>query len=330
MCPNLDRLQSEITLAQTKIFKDPVLNTALIASVDLGGTKVRGAICLLDGTILAETTEPTDPSGGTAVIQQIASLIKKIARDSAVGSHALTMAVIGTPGVPNLETGTITQAPNIANLDQINFRQNLSDQLGVPALLENDVNLAAVGEHWLGNPSKCDNLVYLSVGTGIGAGIIIDGKLYRGTSGLAGQVSLLPFGADPFEGESLRSGALERVAATAAIVRSYQQATTLKSTVPEVIELANAGNDAAIEALNCACLQIARAIISTVVIVDPEVLVLGGSIGNRSEIRRRIVDYAVRLSSKPINLRSTCLDQNAPILGGVRLAHLHFQPISSR
>ncbi len=316
-------------LARTKISIDPKLNTALVASVDLGGTKVRAAICHLDGTILAENTEPTDPSGGAAVVQQVARLISQLQTDTAVASRTAAIAVIGTPGVPNSETGTITQAPNITGLDQINFRQNLSDQIGVPVQLENDVNLAAVGEHWLGNPSNCDSLVYLSVGTGIGAGIIIDGKLYRGTSGLAGQVSLLPFGADPFEAESLRSGALERAAATAAIVQSYKKASTIQATVPEVIELANADNEAAIEALDCACLQIARAVIATVVIVDPEVLVLGGSIGKRSEIHHRVEDYAAQLSSKLVNLRSTCLGQNAPIMGGVRLANLHFRPINA-
>lgn len=92
--------------------------------------------------------------------------------------------------------------------------------MGIEVLIENDVNLAALGEHWMTHQGNRNNLVFLSVGTGIGAGLVIGGQLVRGAGG-AGEIGFLPFGTDPFEAESLKVGALERATATSAIIGHY-------------------------------------------------------------------------------------------------------------
>ena len=201
------------------------------------------------------------------------------------------------PGVYDPKTGAVLMAPNIVGIDQFDLAAAVHKRLGIEVFVENDVNLAALGEHWLGNRREHDNFVYISVGTGIGAGVVVGGKLLRGTIGAAGEIGFLPFGADPFEAESLKVGALERVTATSAIVGSYLELSGRESDVPGVFDAAGAGDVAAQETLDRVARQIARAAAAIAAIVDPSLIVVGGSIGTRTELLERIVRFCLPVLS---------------------------------
>ncbi len=298
---------------------------ATIASVDLGGTKVRAALCDLTGNVLAERVEPTERSGGINVVEQITRMVRQTASNKTGAFGDLHIAVVGVPGVPDPRSGAILLAPNIAGIDEIDLAGSLRERLGVEVFVENDVNLAAIGEHWLGSRGEDDNLAFISVGTGIGAGIVVGGNLLRGSFGAAGEIGFLPFGADPFEVASLKIGALERVAATSAIIDLYQSLSGRTTDVPGVFDAANDGDTAAVRALDEVARQVARAATAIVAVVDPSVVVIGGSIGSRDEILERIVQFVSDSSPRKVRIGKSRLGDQATLAGGasVALSHLH-------
>ncbi len=292
-------------------------SAATVAAVDLGGTKVRVALCDLAGKVLVEHAEPTLQEGGDGVAGQIARMIRRTASDLAVDPH---VAVVGVPGVPDPGSGVIRHAPNLAGLDRFDLAGSLGQRLGLEVLVENDVNLAALGEHWLGDHGVDGSLAFISVGTGIGAGLIVGGTLLRGSSGGAGEIGFLPFGSDPFEAPDHRAGALERAAATGAIIERYRSLSGRTADVPGVFDAANDGDAAAVRTLDEVAVEIARAAAAVAVLVDPSVIVIGGSIGSRDELLGRITRFVPQCSPRPVSVRKTQLGDHATLAGGVSVA----------
>ena len=317
--------RTEGNIGRRAVVYEIVPNAAMVASVDLGGTKVRAALCNLSGAVVSEATEPTSRAGGVEVINQIAALIAQAAKQADIPAEKIRVAVVGVPGVLEAATGNIRLAPNISGIDSIDFPALLQARLGVEVLVENDVNLAALGEHWMTHQGERDDLVYLSIGTGIGAGLVIGGQLVRGANGAAGEVGYLPLGADPFEPESLKVGALERMSATSAIVGHYAALTGQVVSVPEIFDAAIAGSAAAVQVLERAASYIARAIAAIAAVVDPACVVIGGSIGARDELIRMIIPEIQRCFARPIPVEASVLGDHAALAGGasIALSRLH-------
>lgn len=317
--------QTEGHVGRRAVVYEIAPSAATVASVDLGGTKVRVALCDLTGTVLAEQVEPTNRAGGFKIVDQIARMIRTGLNQADIPFDDLHTAVIGVPGVPDKQTGAVLMAPNIAGIDQIDLTGGVSERLGVEVFVENDVNLAALGEHWLGSHDENDSLVYLSIGTGIGAGIVVGGNLLRGHSGAAGEVGFLPFGADPFEAESRRVGALELATATNAIIGNYKALSGATSTVPEIFDAAAQGDAAAQKTLLNVAREIARAAAAIAALIDPSNIIIGGSIGAREELLFLIREQAALCFPREISIQKSQLGNQAALAGGtsVALAHLH-------
>jgi predicted NBD/HSP70 family sugar kinase len=317
--------RTEGNLGRRAVVYEIVPEAALVASVDLGGTKVRVALCDLSGAVAAEITEPTTQDGGQAVIEQIGRLIVEAAIQCDKATEKVRVAVIGVPGVPDAWTGQIKFAPNINGVDEIDFQALLEARLGIEVLVENDVNLAALGEHWMTHQGDHDDLVFLSIGTGIGAGLVIGGQLVRGATGGAGEIGYVPFGADPHEQESKDVGALERVTATRAMLDHYARLTGVKKTVPEIFDASLAGDQAATDVLEHAACYIARAIGTIAAVVDPACVVIGGSIGARQELIDMIEQEITRCFPRPIPVEPSVLGNHAALAGGtsIALSRLH-------
>lgn len=300
-------------------------DSAFMAAVDLGGTKLRVAVVDLAGTVLAEVVEPTHPVGGRAVAAQIGALVRQAAKAGAIDLARLRQTVVGCPGVPDQATGRVNFAPNIAGIDGLDFRAAVAEITGTQVMLENDVNLAVLGEQWLGAGQGIDHLVFIALGTGIGAGIMVNGALLRGATGAAGELGYLPFGADPFEPESLRVGAFERVTATHGIRAAYQAATGGALEVPQVFAAAEAGDAAARAVLDGVARQMARAVATLGAVIAPELVILGGSIGARPELVAATKAELDRCFPFPIRVEASRLGNHAALSGAVAigLTELH-------
>ena len=291
---------------------------AFIVAVDLGGTKLRVALCDLACKTLAEEVAPTDPRGHIHVVDQIVKLARHATHRAKVEEGRIRLAVIAVPGAPNPGSGQIALVPNIAGFEAIDLAQQIESRLAVDVVLENDVNLAVYGEHWLGGGRNIDDLAYIALGTGLGAGIMIGGNLIRGATGAAGELGYLPFGSDPFTAESKRVGALERRIGTAGIERRFRDLAGKAASVPEIFDLAETGDRNAQHVLDDTAQVLARAVAAICAIVDPRKVLLGGGIGGRDEI---LPDCMAR----PPEVEAGQLGANATIVGatatGLGLLH---------
>lgn len=312
-------------VGRSAITYELVPDSAFMAAVDLGGTKIRVAIVNLAGLIMKEAVELTHPSGGEDVALQIGALVLHVAALAGIDPVLIRQTVVGCPGVPDAATGQVHFAPNIAGIDLIDFRKAVADAVGTQVLLENDVNLAVLGEQWAGGGQGIDHLVFIALGTGIGAGVFVNGAILRGATGAAGELGYLPFGADPFEPESLRVGALERVTATHGIESAYRAATGRDLTVPDVFAAAAADDVAAKAVILDVALQLARAIAALSAVIAPELVILGGSIGARPEIVDATRSELARCFPFPVRIEPSRLGDHAALSGAVAigLTELH-------
>ena len=230
------------------------------------------------------------------------------------------------PGAPDPATGRVRLAPNIPGFDRMDVATALEAALGCDVLLENDVNLAVQGEAWQGAGQGLDNLAFIALGTGIGGGLVVGGELVRGADNAAGELGFLPFGADPFEAESLRTGAYERLVASAGIRARYAAlAGGPEIEVPEVFARAAAGDLAAERVVDETARLLARGIAAIAAIANPRLVVLGGSIGSRPELIARVRALLPACMPAPVAVAPSRLGPQAALIGAaaIGLGHLH-------
>lgn len=302
-----------------------VPDSACIAAVDLGGTKTRAAIADLSCRLLAEEVEPTDARGGRHVVHQIARMCRTAAKRQRIPFERVRLGVAGVPGVPEPDSGHILMAPNIPRLDTFDFASELEDALGMEVHLDNDVNLAVLGENWLGNGRGTDHLAFIALGTGIGSGLVLGGQLVRGAGNAAGELGFLPFGGGARDRPRRATGLLEEAVATDGIRSRYAELSGRSASVPEVFDLASGGDPHAAVVLDETARHLARAIVALCAIADPGKVILGGSIGARPELVDRVRALLEDISPVPVEIEASALGPRAAIAGAtaVGLGRLH-------
>ena len=187
--------------------------------------------------------------------------------------------------------------------------QAVQEELGTKVAFENDVNLAALGEQWLGLGKDVENFVYLHVGTGVGAGLILRGELYRGHTGAAGEVGYLPIGGDPRDKVLRRRGVLDTEAGASGVVATARRLGMVPPlSARKVFAAARRGDRIARRVVELEADRIALAAAAIVPIVDPELVVLGGGIGRNGDLllepgRRRSGDHSVRGAARDLAAR---------------------------
>ena len=266
----------------------------LAIGVDLGGTKILTVVADKEGAVCGEDLRQTlAPEGPDAVIARIVESI----REACKAAHILPSDTLGvgisSPGPVNPKEGIVTDAPNLPGWHNIQITKLVSEAVGLPAILENDANAAAYGECRFGAAKSLRHVVYVTLGTGIGGGLIIDGEIYEGASGAAGEVGhlvVLPNGPDCNCGnrgcvEALSAGpAITREAAAAVAAGEAPKLAELTgSTAPEaeiVLEAARLGDPGAREVLYRAGYYLGLGLTGLLNVFDPQALILGGGLVN--------------------------------------------------
>ena len=300
-------------------------DAAFVLGIDLGGTKLHVALADLQGVIVAESIEATTGDGGGAVVAQIGRMTDALLQRAGVSSQRLRGGVMGSPGIIEPASGGIVIAPNIAGLDSLDVRAALRARLGIDIAIENDVNLAAIGEHWRGNSRKARTFVFLALGTGIGMGIFADGHLIRGARGAAGEVAYLPLGGDPYDARGQRLGTLETAIGSAGIIERYTGlGGPSGSTVRDVFDRLET-DEAARITIDEVSRVVTTAILAVHSILDPEIIVMGGSIGARPELKLRIDANLGRCTREPVRIELSALGNRATLIGAIGSAidHVH-------
>lgn len=292
-------------------------DAAFVLGIDLGGTKLHVAIADLHGVTVAESIEATVGDGGGAVVAQIGRMTDALLQRAGVSSQRLRGGVMGSPGIIEPASGGIVIAPNIAGLDSLDVRAALRARLGFDIAIENDVNLAAIGEHWRGNSRKARTFAFIALGTGIGMGIFADGHLIRGARGAAGEVAYLPLGGDPYDARGQRLGTLETAIGSAGILERYcGLGGASGSTVRDVFDRLDT-DEAARITIDEVGRVITTAILAVHSILDPEIIIMGGSIGSRPELKRRIEANLGRCTREPVRIELSALGNRATLIGAI-------------
>jgi predicted NBD/HSP70 family sugar kinase len=297
-------------------------------AVDLGGSKVRAAVTDLFGDVVAEDTVPTLHGDGQRIVDAVGELYEALAAKAGATPGAAAAACVGVPGVVRPADGRIESAFNVPELDSFPFPDALAERLGMPVVIENDANLAAVGERWRGSGRGCDHFVAISIGTGIGMGIVLHGELYRGGMGGAGEIGFLPVAGDPFDPANRTHGPLENAAATAGIahrlreLRNEHPDSTLddQATVKDVFAAAAAGDLLAARLVDDEARLLALGIAAIDAVIDPQLVVLGGGIGANGLLLAPVRDYLARLVPEPPEVHSSSLGERASLYGAIALA----------
>ena len=159
-----------------------------VISIDMGGTKILGCVVNSKEGIIARTKQQTDPTvSRKKYIHQLAEVVNELIEEVHINKKKIKAVCLGVPGLVNPHTGVIGLAPNLG-LKNFNIKKSLEAEISFPVLIENDVNLGALGIKTFGVGKKAKNMLAVFVGTGIGGGLIIDGKLYRGSNYVAGEI----------------------------------------------------------------------------------------------------------------------------------------------
>jgi predicted NBD/HSP70 family sugar kinase len=292
-------------------------DAAFVVGIDLGGTKLHVALADLQGVTVAETIEPTAVDGGAAVVAQIGRMTDALLARAGVSSQRLRGGVMGSPGIVEPASGGIVIAPNIAGLDSLDVQAALRARLGIDIAIENDVNLAAIGEHWRGNSRKARTFAFIALGTGIGMGIFADGHLIRGARGAAGEVAYLPLGGDPYDARGQRLGTLETAIGSAGIIERYTALGGAPgSTVRDVFDRLET-DEAARITIDEVGRIVTTAILAVHSILDPEIIIIGGSIGARPELKLRIDAHLGRCTREPVRIELSALGNRATLIGAI-------------
>lgn len=287
---------------------------AAVIGVDLGGTKIRAGLATQERSVVAEIRRAIVSTSRPGLIAQLREICAELADRQADGGIAAVG--IGAAGAFDSQTGAFSKAPNLAGMVVGDFAGELEEAIGAPVVLENDVNVAAIGELRHGAGLGTDSFGVIAVGTGIGMGLVYRGELLRGVTGAAGEVGYLPFGGDPFAGYARSHGAMEEVVSGGALrsrVRGAQNAA-------EVFERAAGGEPAAVSALSDEARWIALTIAAVESVLNLRTYVLTGGVGSRAELEPLVLEWLDRLDRRELTVGTTRLGERAAILGAVELA----------
>jgi glucokinase len=299
-------------------------------AVDMGASYLRFVLAGADGQILHEDRERVNSeSGPKAVISQIRDGIGRLVeRETECG--ALRGIAIGVPGAVDPRSGKVLDANNVPGWREVDMGRELEQAFEVPVFLDNDANMAAIGEHWRGIAKDIDNFVFVALGTGIGSGLFVDGRICRGRSGFAGELFRMNLEWDRWDEEFPDTGYLEAHVAGVGLAIAGRKVLTggnggQSSTLAEsrdaryVFEALRQGNPQARALVEKALVMLGVGVANMVSILDPEMIVFnGGIVQGAPELLLETVTRVVgRIHPKAPSVQLSSLGDKAQIWGAL-------------
>ncbi|HSD29716.1 MAG TPA: ROK family transcriptional regulator [Vicinamibacteria bacterium] len=293
---------------------------AVVLGIDLGSVRTLVAAADLRGEILARRTMAT-PAGAapSALLARVAAAARSLLRESPVAGSPLAAVAAAAPGAVDRQHGMVLAlAPNLEGWENVPMAEALAVALRAPVFVENDVNLAVLGERWRGAARGHDTCAFLSVGDGIGAGIVIGGELHRGHHSLAGEIGLMCPAVEHVDRSFGARGALETLVGTRALAQAWKgsQGGPGDQWIGELFAAARGGDRDAERSVRQAGVLLGMATLNLALVIDPSLIVFGGPLAGAEspllEEARRIV---TRLIPSPPEMVASALGDDATLWG---------------
>lgn len=326
-------LMSEVGVGTSKGGRPPILlqfngEFGYLVGVDVGSRTLRVALADLQGQVLARRQVPTDPAGGTAIIDQIGALVDDVFTTTRRDRSKLYAVGVGAPGMTNVQSGRVIRAVNLPGWVDLPLRDLMQTRLGAPVRVDNDANMAALGERWQGSARRVNDFVFLALGAGVGAGVVVGGRLHRGHHWHAGEISHMNLDFREWQSDFGDRGYLESHVGAGAIPE-WQHARPLidpvegdrpdrGEAVATIIAAARAGDARAAAVIDQLAVYLGTAVANIVAVLDPALVVFGGGLSHAGDLLveplRRVVARIV--PNLPL-IEMSSLGDDAQLLGAV-------------
>ena len=302
-----------------------------VAAADVGGTQLRMMLADLSGTSIAQWSHvlrdrQKNPSGICALVREG---LRELCAAGGIPISRVLHLTAGAPGITDVDAGVVLSAPNLLDWNDVRFRALLEKELHIPVIVENDTNLAAVGEHLCGAATEAASFVFLAIGTGVGAGIFIDGHLHHGAYWSAGEVGYFGVAGRLRQPTKMReAGQFESVVGGGGIEARWKQRISRGKIKPapeqihlqanQILDLAAEGDRRALEVAVKTASLMADAIADIALLLNPEVVILGGGVGSHPELCRLVRCQIMRheLASRLV-IKSSALGTQAQLRGAI-------------
>lgn len=308
-----------------------------VIGVDLGGTKISTAISTLEGKILKQTVVATKADEGEKpVLDRIIGTIEEVLKGANISSDQVEAIGIGSPGPLDAKKGVIITTPNLP-FKNCNVVAPIKEKFGIPVYLDNDANVAAIGEYMFGAGKGTKNIVYFTVSTGVGGGAVLNGQAYRGNTSNALEIGHMTVDANGPRCNCGNIGCLEAIASGTAIGKKGMEAaqtkveTSLKNydkiTSYEVFVEAKKGDAVAKEIVDNAMNYLGIGVANAISIFDPEMVIIGGGVSKVGDIlfdtvRKVVNKRCFKSMAEACKIVPAGLGTDAGVVGAVALAIL--------
>ena len=301
---------------------------------DVGGTNLRIAAIHPEGAVIHQESVPTPK---TRIASDIVEAITRAA-ESCIANCGIearpTAFGLAMATLVNSREGKSLSSPTLPELNGLSVADAISGRVGLKVLLENDATAAAIGEHWLGSSQNIDNSVFVTLGTGVGGGLILDGRVYRGADGTAGEIGHICVEPEGHPCGCGSRGCVEQYASATAISRIAGELTRNDSSSPlaragisskEVYDAAKAGNAKALETFRIMGRYLGIALAGLVDVLNPNLIVIGGGPAAawdlvKHRVQTEIAERAFGPPAKSVRIVRASLGDSAGILGAARVA----------
>lgn len=288
----------------------------IVVGIDFGGTKIKFGAVLANGTILGETlTLPTQSERrGDEIVGTMIEGIERITQDSDIAMPQIKGIGIGSPGPLDLKKGTILEAPNLPTLHHFPLKQTLENYFNLPVAINNDANCFVLGEACFGSAQQASIVCGVTLGTGFGCGIVIDRKIFEGSTGTAAEVWRSPYADRTFE----------EYGSARAVSRVYQQITDQQLDAREIFALAQENDQDGIAAWSEFGVHLGKILAIITNLLDPDVIVIGGSVSHAwqffyDSMLKNLHGNINQAPREHLQIVSAALGDNAGLLGAAAL-----------
>ncbi|CAM3510778.1 ROK family glucokinase [Paenibacillus lupini] len=312
------------------------MSEKIYVGVDVGGTAIKVGICNVEGELLHTYEGPTETSKGTdTILHNIAQYARNIVDESSFAWEQVEGVGVGIAGFLDIPNGIVKFSGNL-KIENVHLKDYLEQELQVKVLVNNDANVAALGEAWAGAGKGIDNCVCYTLGTGVGGGIIIGGKIVEGFAGMAGELGHIAIVPDleAIQCGCGKMGCLETVSSATGIIRMAKDAvergdrTSLTQVedimAKDVIDAAKAGDEVAARIVSRAAYYLGKSMALMAVVLNPECFIIGGGVSKAGDflfdqIREVFAKYTQKEAQEGVKIVAATLGNNAGVVGAAGL-----------